>query len=161
MTKKIKISESDLYNIIKRVLIEQEQEKEVWKTNVDGFLSRLYDVFNGNSEKFSNVHNKHYSEIIIIDSNDLNLSYSDIIKLPDNLKVYTNLILSDNLIEKLPENLYVFGDLYIRDTLIKTLPDNLVVGGVILVHGTPFYDEVWDNLELGELFSEAGFKLRT
>ena len=40
MTKKIKITESDLYNIIKQVLLEQEKEEKVWYTDKEEFNFR-------------------------------------------------------------------------------------------------------------------------
>jgi hypothetical protein len=163
--KKIKITESDLYNIIKQVLLEQEEEEEeenVWYTDAEDFKFRLFKAFDGDSEKFAKYHNKYYDKIVVDgDKIDMNFSYSDILKLPDNLKVNGHLMLSDNPIKDLPKNLHVSGNLFIRDTLIGTLPNNLIVNGNILIHGTPLYVKVWDDLELGELFSEAGFKLRT
>ena len=52
--KKIKITESDLYNIIKQVLLEQEEEEEnVWYTDTEEFEFRLFKAFDGNYEKFA------------------------------------------------------------------------------------------------------------
>ena len=157
--KKIKITESDLYNIIKQVLLEQEEEENIWYTDAEEFKFRLFKAFDGDSEKFAKYHNKFYDKIVVDDA--LDLDETPITSLPHNLKVNGHLTLSDNPIKDLPKNLHVSGNLFIRDTLIGTLPNSLIVNGIILIHGTPLYDKVWDDLELGELFSEAGFKLRT
>ena len=156
MIKKIKISESDLYEIIKRVLIEQEQEqeKEVWITNQDEFKSRLDDVFDGNSEKFTKVHNKHYGKIVV--KGYLYLRGTPIESLPDNLHVGGGLFLSDTPIESLPDNLHVWGDLDLANTPITSLPDNLVVGDdtMICIYGTPLND----NDELVKEYEAKGYK---
>ena len=84
--KKIKISESDLYNIIKQVLLEQEEEDEnVWNTDAEDFKFRLFKAFDGISEKFAKYHNKYYDKIVV--DGDLVLYGTPITSLPDNLKV--------------------------------------------------------------------------
>ena len=151
--RKIQISESDLYEIIKRVLIEQEQEKEkeVWITDQDDFESRLFDVFNGNSEKFTKAHNKHYSKIVV--KGYLNLERTPITSLPDNLHVEGDLDLIGSPITSLPDNLHVRGWLDLRDTPITSLPDNLVVKKIIYIHGSPLND----NDELIEEYEAKGY----
>ena len=152
MTRKIQISESDLYNIIKQVLIEQEQEKEVWITDEDEFISRLDGVFDGNYEKFTKVHNKHYGKIVV--KGNLNLRSTQITSLPDNLYVegYLNLYNCKNL-TSLPDNLHVKDDLNLYGTPIESLPDNLHVGGGLNLYGCKNLTSLPDNLHVeGSLY---------
>jgi hypothetical protein len=147
MTKKIQISESDLYNIIKRVLIEQEEEqKEVWITDEDEFKSRLFDVFNGNSEKFTKVHNKHYNKIVV--NGYLGLNGTQIASLPDNLYVGGDLDLSRTPIASLPDNLHVFGRLELINTQIKSLPNNLQINKSLILISSKI-ETLPDNLKVG------------
>ena len=91
--KKIKITESDLYNIIRRVLLEQEkEEKKVWHTDAEEFKFRLFEAFDGNSEKFAKYHNKFYDKIVV--DGDLVLYGTPITSLPDNLSVGGDLYLN-------------------------------------------------------------------
>ena len=147
--KKIQISESDLYNIIKQVLIEQEEEKkEVWITDEDEFKSRLFDVFNGDSEKFAKIHNKHYDNIVV--NGTLDLGGFQITTLPDNLHVTWTLFLNKcKNLTSLPNNLYVEGSLDLRQTPITSLPDNLYVGGSLDLRHTPI-KSLPDNLKVGK-----------
>ena len=133
--KKIKLTESDLYRIVRVVLLEQEENnKRVWNTTPERFIMVLNNVFNGNSEMFRKILNKKYDNIII--NEDLDLSESRIKTLPDNLKVKGYLNLNYTKIESLPDNLHVEGNLYLAFTRIYSLPDNLRVGGKIYIHGT-------------------------
>ncbi len=177
--KKIKISESDLYNIIKQVLLEQEEEEEeenVWYTDAEDFKFRLFKAFDGNSEKFAKYHNKFYEKIVVDGSLDF-AGRNQITSLPDNLHVggYLGLdgcknltSLGDNLhvgndldlrgtsITSLPDNLHVGGnlDLYHCKNL-ASLPDNLVVKGYIYIYKTPLND----NDELVREYMAKGYKL--
>jgi len=63
----------------------------------------------------------------------LNLEYSRVTKLPNNLYVEGNLILSRRTITSPPNNLYVKGDLDLMSTNITSLPNNLIVGGKIVL----------------------------
>ena len=63
---------------------------------------------------------------------NLDLRYSNVTSLPDNLKVPGYLDLEGTPITSLPDNLTVGGGLYIRGTKITSLPDNLKVGGRII-----------------------------
>ena len=67
---------------------------------------------------------------------NLDLSYTDIQTLPDNLTVGGWLYLSGTQIQTLPDNLTVGGGLDLRNTKIQTLPDNLTVGGGLYLSGT-------------------------
>jgi hypothetical protein len=144
MTKKIKISESELYEIIKQVLLEQEEEKEikVWNTNEKEFKYRLFRLLNGNSEKFAKYLNMRYDKIVINGSLDF---YNQITSLPDNLHVRGNLDLRGTPITSLPNNLHVGGYLNLRETPITSLPDNLHVEGYLDLEGTPI-ESLPDNL---------------
>ena len=66
---------------------------------------------------------------------NLDLRYSNVTSLPDNLKVSGYLDLEGTPITSLPDNLTVGGSLYIRGTKITSLPDNLTVGGEIISDG--------------------------
>ena len=59
----------------------------------------------------------------------LDLSNTNISKLPDNLTVNGSLCLRNTNISKLPDNLTVGGYLYLSNTNISELPDNLTVNG--------------------------------
>ena len=130
--KKIKITESDLYNIIKQVLLEQEKEEEnVWYTDHEEFKFRLFKAFDGDSEKFAKYHNKFY-EKIVVDGN-LDLYGTPITSLPDNLHV---------------------GWLDLTRTQITSLPDNLKVKEYIYIYRTPLND----NDELVKEYEAKGYK---
>jgi hypothetical protein len=171
--KKIKITESDLYNIIKQVLLEQEEEDEnVWNTDEEEFKFRLFKAFGGDSEKFAKYHNKFYEKIVV--DGYLDLSNTPITSLPDNLHVGGGLYLletpitslGNNLhvggyldlrgtpITSLGDNLHVEGSLYLRGTPITSLPDNLVVKGTVYIYKTPLNQ----NDKLVNKYKEAGYK---
>jgi len=152
--KKIKITESDLYNIIRRVLLEQEKEEEkVWYTNHEEFKFRLFKAFDGNSEKFAKYHNKYYDKIVVDGS--LDLRRTQITSLPDNLHVGGSLYLNGTLITSLPDNLHVGGWLGLSKTPITSLPDNLKVKGYIYIYRTPLND----NDELVREYEAKGYKI--
>jgi hypothetical protein len=143
--KKIKITESDLYNIIKQVLLEQEEEN-VWYTDADDFKFRLFKAFDGDSEKFAKYHNKFYKKIVV--NGVLSLRGTPITSLPDNLHVGGGLDLDETLIESLPDNLHVGGYLDLVGTPITSLPDNLHVGESLDLRETQI-TSLPDNLSVG------------
>jgi hypothetical protein len=173
MTKKIQISESDLYNIIKQVLLEQEEEENVWYTDEEDFKFRLFKAFGGDSEKFAKYHNKFYEKIVV--NGYLDLSNTPITSLPDNLYVGGYLDLRETQITSLPDNLHVGGyldlvrtpitslgdnlsvggDLDLRGTQITSLPDDLAIKENIYINGTPLND----NDELVREYIAKGYKL--
>ena len=124
MIKKIKISESKLYEIIKRVLIEQEQEKRTIKFSTEEFESFMLIK---NYKKFVNALNANYDRVIV--NSDVYLEGAPISLLPNNLVVNGNFMLTDTEITSLPENLLVYGTLSLEGTPIQTLSDNLTVDG--------------------------------
>ena len=134
--KKIKITESDLYNIIKQVLLEQEED--VWYTDKEDFNFRLFKTFDGDSEKFAKYHNKFYEKIVV--DGYLDLSNTPITSLPNNIEVDSSLWLRSTPIKSLPDNLKVDKDLGIQFTEIKTLPDSLFVKNKIYIYFTPLND---------------------
>ena len=141
--KKIKITESDLYNIIKQVLLEQEED--VWYTDKEDFNFRLFKGFDGNSEKFAKSHNKFYDKIVV--DGDLDLSNSSITSLPNNLEVKGTLDLEncENL-KYLPNNLKIGLDLNLNNCENLTyLPDNLSVGAILHLDNTQI-NSIPDNL---------------
>jgi hypothetical protein len=152
MTKKIQISESDLYNIIKQVLLEQEEEENVWYTDEEDFNFRLFKAFGGDSEKFAKYHNKFYEKIVV--DGDLYLEGTTIALLPNNFVVNGNFMLTDTEITSLPENLLVYGALSLEGTPIQSLPDNLIVGGSLNLEYTKI-KSLPENLYVkGDLFLE-------
>ena len=79
---------------------------------------------------------------------DLNLSYSDVTSLPDNLKVPGYLCLDFSKITSLPDGLTVGSHLHIEDTPITSLPDNLIVGDCLWLIGKKI-TSLPDNLIVG------------
>ncbi len=75
---------------------------------------------------------KQVKELMAENNGNLNLAYSGITRLPDNLTVGGSLDLENTPITKLPDNLTVGGDLNLQGTAITELPDNLMVGNCIL-----------------------------
>ena len=68
---------------------------------------------------------------------NLDLRYSNVTSLPDNLKVPGYLDLEGTRITSLPDNLTVGGNLWLEGTLITSLPDNLKVGGTVVSDCSP------------------------
>ena len=73
------------------------------------------------------------------ESGNLDLSYTKITALPDNLTVGGWLDLSGTQITALPDNLTVGGWLELSGTQITALPDNLTVGGWLELSHTPIF----------------------
>jgi hypothetical protein len=147
MVKKIKITESDLYNIIKQVLLEQEEDENVWNTDPEDFKFRLFKAFDGDSEKFAKYHNKFYDKIVV--DGYLDLSNTPITSLPNNIEVDGSLWLRSTPIKSLPDNLKVGKDLDLKNTLIESLPDNFIVRGYLDLRHTPI-KSLPDNLKVGK-----------
>ena len=86
----------------------------------------------------------------LMDQNNggLDLSYTGITELPDNLTVGGDLYLSGTGVTELPDNLTVGGGLYLSGTGITALPDNLTVGGNLDLSYTEI-TELPDNLTVG------------
>ena len=82
------------------------------------------------------------------ESGNLDLSYTKITTLPDNLTVGGSLDLQGTYITALPDNLTVGGWLDIRCTRITALPDNLKVGGSLFLSYTKI-TALPDNLTVG------------
>ena len=135
--KKIKLTESDLYRIVRKVLLEQEEEnnRRIFNKNPEYFKTILENVFRNDSEKLTRVFNKQYDKVII--NGDLDLRDTQIQSLPDNLHVGGSLYLQGTPIQSLPDNLHVGGSLYLRGTPIQSLPDNLHVEGDLFLGKTP------------------------
>jgi len=141
--KKIKLTESDLYRIVRRVLLEQEEEKRSITFSPGAFKSL---ITTSSCEGFVRTLNNKYDEIVI--DGDLDLSETDIKILPNNFIVGGGLDLRDTPIQSLPDNLHVEGDLsLIAVTEIESLPDNLYVGGDLSLAGT-FIQSLPDNLDV-------------
>ena len=122
--KKIKLTESDLYRIVRKVLFEQEEEKRSITFSPGSFESL---ITTSSGEGFVKFLNNKYDEIIV--NGDLDLGGTPIQSLPDNLRVEGYLNLYGTPIQSLPDNLYVGGNLFLYGTQIQSLPNNLYVGG--------------------------------
>ena len=79
---------------------------------------------------------------------NLNLSYTQITSLPDNLTVGGWLDLRGTKITSLPDNLTVGSWLDLSNTQITSLPDNLTVGGWLDLRGTKI-TSLPNNLKVG------------
>ncbi len=110
--KKIKLTESDLYRIIKQVLFEQEEEKRSFTFSPGAFASF---ITSSSGERFVKHLNNKYDEIVV--NGGLDLEKTQIQSLPDNLKVG--------------------GSLWLNGTPIQSLPDNLRTGLEIDIINTP------------------------
>lgn len=95
---------------------------------------------------FTNI--KELPDNLVV-SGDLDLSGTKIESLPKNLVVGKTLFLNDTKIESLPENLVVGSGLYLRYTKIKSLPENLIVGGWLDLSGTEI-TSIPENLVVGD-----------
>jgi hypothetical protein len=118
--KKIKLTESDLYRIVRRVLLEQEEEKRSFTFSPGTFKSF---ITSSSGERFVKHLNNKYDRVIV--NEELDLSETPIQSLPDNLRVEGGLYLDGTSIQSLPDNLSVWGNLELSRTPIKFLPDNL------------------------------------
>ena len=78
----------------------------------------------------------------------LDLRYTEISELPDNLVVRGSLFLYGTKITELPDNLTVGGWLDLEMSKITKLPKNLVVGGYLYLDNTPI-TELPDSLVVG------------
>ena len=78
----------------------------------------------------------------------LDLRYTQITSLPDNLSVEGNLYLANTPIISLPDNLKVEGWLDLRNSQITSLPDNLSVGKSLDLINTKI-TSLPDNLSVG------------
>lgn len=90
--------------------------------------------------------NLSYSNITSLPNNihfiySLDLRSSQIKSLPDNLYVGGFLDLENTQLTSLPDNLYVRSWLSIRDTNIKTIPNNLYVGGSLFLDSKTWGDD--------------------
>ncbi len=152
--KKIKLTESDLYRIIKQVLFEQEEEKRSFTFSPGAFASF---ITSSSGERFVKHLNNKYDEIVV--NGHLDLSETQIQSLPDNLKVGGSLWLNGTPIQSLPDNLYVGGYLNLHETQIQSLPDNLYVGGYLNLDKTPI-QSLPDNLDVKGVIYIRGTPLK-
>ena len=79
---------------------------------------------------------------------DLDLAFSEIKSLPDDLEVRGGLYLGYSQIESLSNNLKVGGNLDLNSTPLKFIPSGLEVGGNLYLLGTPI-TSLPDSLEVG------------
>jgi hypothetical protein len=84
-------------------------------------------------------------------NDDLDLSESDIIFLPEGLKVKGNLSLRYcTSLKSLPKGLKVESNLDVSDTYITSLPDNLYVGGYLSLDGCVILQSLPKGLKVGD-----------
>ena len=84
-------------------------------------------------------------------NDDLDLSESDIIFLPEGLKVKGNLSLRYcTSLKSLPKGLKVESNLDVSDTYITLLPDNLYVGGYLSLDGCVILQSLPKGLKVGD-----------
>ena len=92
---------------------------------------------NNGKEDYMRIITLEYAEYKMkINNGNLDLSYTDVESLPENLTVGGGLYLRGTQITSLPENLTVGGWLDLRGTQITSLPENLTVGGGLDLSGT-------------------------
>jgi len=111
---------------------------------------------------------------------DLNLSYSKITKLPNDLYIdgWLNLGLCKQLtklpdklyastviylkgctqLTKLPDYLYVGTNLYLEQTNIEEFPNNLYVGGDLYINNTPL-ERKYTNKQIRDIVTSTGGKI--
>jgi hypothetical protein len=81
---------------------------------------------------------------------DLDLSLTNIKKLPNDLYVGDDLILYGcKELKEFPDKLYVGGDLYLNHLNIKKLPNDLYVKGTLILNGCKKLIELPNNLYVG------------
>ena len=96
---------------------------------------KWYEAFP--KQKFIISIKDHPDNVVYKHENDLDLSYSNVKKLPNKLHVIGDLNLSScEDLEVLPDDLYVRGVLDLFGTSIKKLPDDLYVGSNLFVDDT-------------------------
>ena len=127
---------STLKNIFK-FLEEKGEHKIPIKWKVLNNIPLTVDDFNGKGTfNLSHTNIMSLPEGLKIHGH-LDLYKTKIKSLPEGLKVGENLYLNDTKIKSLPEGLKVGGDLYIQSTKIKSLPEGLKVGGDLFINSTP------------------------
>ena len=167
--KKIKLTESDLYRIVRKVLLEQEEEnnRRIFNENPEYFKTILKNVFKNDSKKLTRFFNKQYDKVIINGSlnlegapiqslpdnlyvgGELDLSYCEEIEtLPETLEVKGNIDLSYSSIKYLPDNFKVPKNLFLDYSKLEHLPDNLTVGNNLIVRST-LITKLPNNLKVG------------
>jgi len=175
--KKIKLTESDLYRIVRRVLLEQEEEKRSITFSPGSFASF---ITSSSGERFVRTLNNKYDEVIV--NGELDLDETPIQFLPNNLIINGSLslwrcgnleFLPDNLVingdltlsacenlQFLPSNLVVNGDMSLMYTPIKFLPDNFEVGGGLNLYGTQI-QSLPDNLYVERDLQLGGTQIKS
>jgi hypothetical protein len=125
-----------LKNIFK-FLEEKGEHKIPIKWKVLNNIPLTVDDFNGKGTfNLSHTNIMSLPEGLKIHSH-LDLYKTKITLLPEGLEVGGDLDLSGSGIETLPEGLKVGGDLYIQSIKIKSLPEGLKVGGDLFINSTP------------------------
>jgi hypothetical protein len=79
----------------------------------------------------------------------IDLTGSQVIRLPDHLKIRGDLKLHKTPLTILPDNLYVGGSLYLDNPNITSLPDSLHVGETLDIFSTGI-TELPDDIQVGE-----------
>ena len=127
-------------------LIKEEDGKIIIPRNIEGRKKKRLEMIYQEIQDYIKTGSKGY----------LDLSYSPITSLPDNLKkIGGDLYLTDTLIETLPNNLQVGEDLVLAHTPIKTLPSNLQVGGNLDLRRTPIAKKYSED-EIRQMIESTG-----
>ena len=84
----------------------------------------------------------------LVHNGDLDLSKTNIERLPDNLTVKGTLNISNTPIKELPKNLTVDDSLLLENSNVERLPEDLTVESTLSLYNTPV-KELPDNLTVG------------
>jgi hypothetical protein len=92
---------------------------------------RLRDVDITGFERKIITNIKLVSSMVIND--DLDLSFSNITEVPDNITINGDLSLYNSKIKKIGKNLVVKGNCHLSHTPIEELPDNVNIGSSLII----------------------------
>ena len=104
------------------------------QSNKQGVFKIHRDVDTTGFERRTITNIKLVSSMVIND--DLDLSFSDITEVPDNITINGNLDLYNSKIRKIGKNLVVKGNCYLSYTPIEELLDNVNIGGNLYLYGS-------------------------
>ena len=123
------------------IFIPRGSKEEKDKVLIRRINDKIQEYIRNGSEGYLNL---QYSPIRFLPKNltrvggNFYLLFSQIEKLPDNLRVNRNLDLEGcKNLQSLPNGLKVYGELDLRDTNITFLPSDLEVGGDLALYRTP------------------------
>lgn len=110
-------------------------------------LSKEDLVYNDDLElTFSNI--TYLPDNLVVNGYLILLANEIIKKLPNNLTINGDLNLYGSIIEKIPKKLKVYGDLNLFGCEISLLPDDLYVNGDLDIRYTPLADKIKNDVSL-------------